>query len=50
MHENSAILVEDVQDQVTIKDQERKALMAGTFCNEVRDECHKRKSRQESNV
>ncbi len=29
MHENSAILVEDVQDQVTIKDQERKALMAG---------------------
>lgn len=29
MQENSAILVEDVQDQVMVKDQERKALMAG---------------------
>lgn len=29
MYENSAILVEDVQDQVMVKEQERKALMAG---------------------
>ncbi len=29
MYENSSILVEDVQDQVMVKEQERKALMAG---------------------
>jgi TolA-binding protein len=29
MYENSSILVEDVQDQVMVKDQERKALLAG---------------------
>lgn len=29
MYENSAILVEDIEDQVRIKEQERKALMAG---------------------
>lgn len=29
MHENSAILVEDVQDQVMVKEQERKAITAG---------------------
>jgi len=29
MYENSAILVEDVQDQVMVKEQERKALLAG---------------------
>ena len=29
MHENSAILVEDVEDQVKVKEAERKAMMAG---------------------
>ena len=29
MYENSAILVEDIEDQVKIKEQERKAMMAG---------------------
>lgn len=29
MHENSAILVEDVEDQVKVKDAERKAMLAG---------------------
>ncbi|HPK09900.1 MAG TPA: hypothetical protein PK147_09060 [Saprospiraceae bacterium] len=29
MQENSAILVEDIEDQVTVKEQERKALLAG---------------------
>ncbi len=29
MHENSAILVEDIADQVAVKEQERKALLAG---------------------
>ena len=29
MYENSSILMEDIQDQVMIKDQERKAMMAG---------------------
>ncbi len=29
MHENSEVLVEDVQDQVHVKEQERKAIMAG---------------------
>lgn len=29
MYENSAILVEDVQDQVMVKEQERKAMLAG---------------------
>jgi len=29
MHENSAILAEDIQDQVELKEQERKAMLAG---------------------
>ncbi len=29
MYENSSILMEDIQDQVMVKDQERKAMMAG---------------------
>ena len=39
MYENSEILVEDVQDQVKVKEQEAQSHSSQSFCHEVRYEC-----------
>ncbi|MBK6784295.1 MAG: hypothetical protein IPG79_11440 [Saprospiraceae bacterium] len=42
MYSNSEILIEDTKDQVKVKEQERKAIRAKSFCDEICYEYHQR--------